>query len=214
VQAGFATLVQHPNKIICLGLNYATHIAEMGRPIPAYPTLFAKYDGAFIGASDDIHMSAVSDALDWIAFTGSSATGKHVHGLASADLRYLTLELGGKSPGIICADADLEAPAKGAAASFCLGTGQACVATSRILVQESVRQEFVDLLTKAMAAFTSGDLVEMVPAAVWCPVCKAEREIDEYYALRCPQCANPTANLVRGREFEVAYVELEVAAHR
>jgi hydrogenase nickel incorporation protein HypA/HybF len=56
-------------------------------------------------------------------------------------------------------------------------------------------------------------LVEMVPAAVWCPVCDAEREIDEFYALRCPQCANPTADLVRGREFDVAYVEVEVPDH-
>ncbi len=56
-------------------------------------------------------------------------------------------------------------------------------------------------------------LMEAVPAAVWCSVCEAEREIDEYYALRCPQCAAPTANLVRGREFEVAYVELDVPDH-
>ena len=65
-----ATLVPHPNKIICLGLNYATHIAEMGRPTPAYPTLFAKYDGSLIGARDDIHAPEVSDALDWEAELG------------------------------------------------------------------------------------------------------------------------------------------------
>lgn len=56
-------------------------------------------------------------------------------------------------------------------------------------------------------------LVETVSAAVWCPVCDAERAIDEYYALRCPQCASPTAHLVRGREFEVAYIELDVPDH-
>lgn len=68
--ADVATLVPHPNKIICLGLNYATHIAEMGRPTPTYPTLFAKYDGALIGPRDDIRSPAVSDQLDWEAELG------------------------------------------------------------------------------------------------------------------------------------------------
>ncbi|MHC3475207.1 fumarylacetoacetate hydrolase family protein [Streptomyces sp. 7R007] len=65
--ASLAPLVPHPNKIVCLGLNYATHIKEMGRPTPAHPTLFAKYDGSLIGAHDDIHMPPVSDDLDWEA---------------------------------------------------------------------------------------------------------------------------------------------------
>jgi acylpyruvate hydrolase len=65
--ASLAPVVPHPNKIICLGLNYATHIAEMGRPTPAHPTLFAKYDGALLGARDPIHAPAVSDQLDWEA---------------------------------------------------------------------------------------------------------------------------------------------------
>lgn len=64
------TLVPHPNKIICLGLNYATHIAEMGRPTPEYPTLFAKFDGALIGGQDPIQMPQVSEQLDWEAELG------------------------------------------------------------------------------------------------------------------------------------------------
>ncbi|MFF7986887.1 fumarylacetoacetate hydrolase family protein [Streptomyces sp. NPDC007901] len=66
-EASLAPLVPHPNKIICLGLNYATHIKEMSRPTPAHPTLFAKYDGSLIGAHDDIHMPPVSNDLDWEA---------------------------------------------------------------------------------------------------------------------------------------------------
>ncbi|WP_328902826.1 fumarylacetoacetate hydrolase family protein [Streptomyces sp. NBC_00441] len=62
-----APVVPHPNKIICLGLNYATHIAEMGRGTPEYPTLFAKYDGALIGAYDAIELPGVSDRVDWEA---------------------------------------------------------------------------------------------------------------------------------------------------
>ncbi|MFJ2241248.1 fumarylacetoacetate hydrolase family protein [Streptomyces sp. NPDC087859] len=68
--ASLAPVVPHPNKIVCLGLNYATHIKEMGRPTPAHPTLFAKYDGSLVGAHDDIHMPPVSDDLDWEAELG------------------------------------------------------------------------------------------------------------------------------------------------
>ncbi|WP_030434810.1 fumarylacetoacetate hydrolase family protein [Actinoplanes subtropicus] len=78
--ASLAPVVPHPNKIICLGLNYATHIAEMGRPTPEYPTLFAKYDGALVGARDPIHAPAVSDQLDWEAELGVviGRPGRHV----------------------------------------------------------------------------------------------------------------------------------------
>lgn len=65
--AALAPVVPHPNKIVCLGLNYATHIKEMGRPTPAHPTLFAKYDGSLVGPRDDIHTPPVSDDLDWEA---------------------------------------------------------------------------------------------------------------------------------------------------
>ncbi|CAN5478126.1 hydrogenase maturation nickel metallochaperone HypA [soil metagenome] len=56
-------------------------------------------------------------------------------------------------------------------------------------------------------------VLEPVPAAVWCPGCDREVEIDEYYALRCPECDRPTADLVRGRELEIAYVEVEEPEH-
>ena len=68
--AEFAPLVPHPNKIICLGLNYASHIREMGRDTPRYPTLFAKYDGSLIGPHDPIILPSVSDRVDWEAELG------------------------------------------------------------------------------------------------------------------------------------------------
>lgn len=68
--ADLAPVTPHPNKIICLGLNYRSHVEEIGRPIPEFPTLFAKFDGSLIGAHDDIHMPSVSDHLDWEAELG------------------------------------------------------------------------------------------------------------------------------------------------
>ncbi|PRX97303.1 fumarylacetoacetate hydrolase family protein [Allonocardiopsis opalescens] len=65
--ADHAPLVPRPEKIICVGLNYRAHILEMGRELPDFPTLFAKYAPALIGAEDDIELPAVSEAVDWEA---------------------------------------------------------------------------------------------------------------------------------------------------
>ena len=65
--ADFAPVVTAPGKILCVGLNYRGHILEMGRELPAYPTLFAKYAEALIGASDPILLPPESEAADWEA---------------------------------------------------------------------------------------------------------------------------------------------------
>jgi len=54
----YAPVVPRPGKIICVGLNYRSHIIEMGRDLPEYPTLFAKYPEALIGASDPLNPAA------------------------------------------------------------------------------------------------------------------------------------------------------------
>lgn len=66
-QADFAPVTPAPGKIICVGLNYRTHITEMGRELPEYPTLFAKYPEALIGAHDDIVLPPEDDQYDWEA---------------------------------------------------------------------------------------------------------------------------------------------------
>jgi acylpyruvate hydrolase len=66
----YAPLVPNPEKIVCVGLNYRHHILEMGRELPAHPTLFAKYARSLIGAYDDIVLPAASEAVDWEAELG------------------------------------------------------------------------------------------------------------------------------------------------
>jgi len=61
----YAPVVPRPGKIICVGLNYRSHISEMGRQLPKYPTLFAKYPEALIGAFDPLTLPAESDQVDW-----------------------------------------------------------------------------------------------------------------------------------------------------
>ncbi len=63
----FAPVVPRPGKVLCVGLNYRTHILEMGRDLPEHPTLFAKFAEALIGAADDIALAPESDAVDWEA---------------------------------------------------------------------------------------------------------------------------------------------------
>ncbi len=63
--ADFAPLIPRPGKIFCVGLNYRTHILEMGRELPSYPTLFAKFADALVGARDPIALAPESEAIDW-----------------------------------------------------------------------------------------------------------------------------------------------------
>lgn len=66
-QAGLAPVIPRPGKIVCVGLNYAKHITEMGRDLPEFPTLFAKYPEALIGPEDEIVIPPESTAVDWEA---------------------------------------------------------------------------------------------------------------------------------------------------
>ncbi|HEX2051433.1 MAG TPA: fumarylacetoacetate hydrolase family protein [Actinomycetota bacterium] len=65
--ARFAPPVLRPSKIVCIGHNYRTHIEEMGRSVPDYPTLFAKFARALVGARDPILLPPESEAMDWEA---------------------------------------------------------------------------------------------------------------------------------------------------
>lgn len=63
----YAPVIPRPQKIICVGLNYRAHILETGLPVPQYPTLFAKFASALIGAFDDIELSVAAAQWDWEA---------------------------------------------------------------------------------------------------------------------------------------------------
>jgi acylpyruvate hydrolase len=65
--ADLAPLVRRPGKIFCVGLNYRTHILEMGRDLPEHPTLFAKFADALVGPTDPIALDPASAAADWEA---------------------------------------------------------------------------------------------------------------------------------------------------
>ena len=106
-------------------------------------------------------------AVRKVVFTGSSAVGTQVMAGCAAQVKRVTLELGGKSANIVFEDADLEAAAAGAPGAVFDNAGQDCCARSRILVHRSVADRFMELLEPAVKAFTVGrpdeDGVQMGP---------------------------------------------------
>jgi acyl-CoA reductase-like NAD-dependent aldehyde dehydrogenase len=92
-----------------------------------------------------------------IAFTGSTEVGRAIAAGASATIKRVTLELGGKSPNLVFADADLEAAAAAAPGAVFGNAGQDCCARSRILVQASVLERFMELMEPAVSAIRVGD---------------------------------------------------------
>ncbi|WP_218063282.1 aldehyde dehydrogenase [Arthrobacter sp. SDTb3-6] len=92
-----------------------------------------------------------------IGFTGSDATGRLIGAQAAAGLKRCTLELGGKSPNIVFADADLDAAVNGVVSGIFAATGQTCIAGSRLLVEESIHDDFVDRLVRLARRARIGD---------------------------------------------------------
>jgi phenylacetaldehyde dehydrogenase len=95
--------------------------------------------------------------VDKVAFTGSTEVGKKIAAGASKNLKKVSLELGGKAPNIIFADADLDAAIAGAALAGYFNEGQCCVNGSRLYVQRSVFDQVIDGVAAAARAITVGD---------------------------------------------------------
>ncbi|MEZ7004303.1 aldehyde dehydrogenase [Streptomyces sp. AD55] len=100
---------------------------------------------------------AAHRGVDKVAFTGSTATGAKVAQAAVANINKVTLELGGKSPQIVFPDADLDAAANGVVAGVFAATGQTCMAGSRLIVHESVKDELVAKVVERAEAIKQGD---------------------------------------------------------
>jgi aldehyde dehydrogenase (NAD+) len=95
--------------------------------------------------------------IDKIAFTGDTSTGKAIMRSAADTLKRITLELGGKSPNIVLADADIEGAIRGATIGIFYGKGEVCAAGSRLLVDRSIKSEFIDKLAARTRKMAPGD---------------------------------------------------------
>jgi aldehyde dehydrogenase (NAD+) len=103
---------------------------------------------------------AAHPGVDKIAFTGSHTAGQEIVRASAVNLKRLTLELGGKSPDIVFADADLDNAVPGAAMGIFANSGQVCSAGSRLFVQRDIYEEFLERLTAFSAQLVVGDALD------------------------------------------------------
>jgi aldehyde dehydrogenase (NAD+) len=95
--------------------------------------------------------------IDKIAFTGDTATGRDIMRGSAGTLKRITLELGGKSPNIVFPDADLDAAVRGATTGIFYGKGEVCAAGSRLLVDRSIKAEFIGKVAARAKKMAPGD---------------------------------------------------------
>jgi acyl-CoA reductase-like NAD-dependent aldehyde dehydrogenase len=145
------TVVHKPAEISSLSaLLFAEICAEAGLPEGVFNVVTGP--GRVVGEALVRH-----PGVDKIAFTGSTPVGQGVMAAAAETVKPVTLELGGKSPNIVFADADLKAASRGALAGIFYNKGEVCAAGSRLLVERGVYEEMIDLLEKAAAKWVQGD---------------------------------------------------------
>jgi acyl-CoA reductase-like NAD-dependent aldehyde dehydrogenase len=131
-------------------LDLATVLHDAGVPDGVYNVVTG-------GGGDVGNALAEHPGVDKVAFTGSTEVGRQVMTAASSNMKKISLELGGKSPNIVYADANIDQAVKGAYWGIFLNTGQACQAGSRLLVQRAAHDEFVEKLQAMTAQSKVGD---------------------------------------------------------
>jgi aldehyde dehydrogenase (NAD+) len=154
VLATGCTMVLKPAEEAALSvLRLGELIGELDLPdgVVNIVTGFGETAGAALSAHPDV---------DKIAFTGSSATGQEIVRAAAGNLKRVSLELGGKSPDVIFADADIEAAVQGAGMGVFVNSGQVCCAGTRVFVERPIYDEFVDAVSKLANSLTVGNSLD------------------------------------------------------
>ncbi len=151
--AGCTVVLKPAPETPLTALAMAEIMRDAGFPAGAFNVVPG--DGPTAGAALVRHPD-----VDKIAFTGSTAVGKQVMREAAETVKRVTLELGGKSPNIIFADADLQAAVKGAQNGIFYGKGEVCAAGSRLLVERTVHDQVVEQLAARAARLVPGDPME------------------------------------------------------
>lgn len=152
--AAGCTVVSKPSEFTSAStLELVALFAQAGFP-PGVVNVVTGF-GADVGEALVVHPDVAH-----IGFTGGDAAGRRIYAQAAAHLKTVTLELGGKSPNIVFEDADLDEALKGVVAGIFAATGQSCNAGSRLLVQETIHDEFVRRLVGFAEEAKLGDPVD------------------------------------------------------
>ena len=163
--AGCTIVLKPAEEASLTPLRLGEFLQELGIPrgVVNIVTGVGEIAGAALSAHPDV---------DKIAFTGSTETGRRVVQAASGNLKRVSLELGGKSPDVVFADADVDAAVPGVAMGMFANTGQVCCAGTRIFVQRPIYDEFLDRLASFVAQLKVGNSLD--PSTEIGPVVSAE----------------------------------------
>lgn len=129
-------------------IELSEHVEEIPKGVLTYIT----GPGSIVGTE-----LVKNSKVDMIAFTGETSTGKQIMRLASENLKKLSLELGGKSPNIVFSDADMDKVMFNALTGAFVASGQVCFAGTRIIVEENVHQQFVEVFKQKAESMVVGN---------------------------------------------------------
>ena len=149
LMAGNVVLVKHASNVPQCALAFEGLLSDAGAPPGVYTNLFV--------SKDQIGRIIDDDRVRGVALTGSEGAGAVVAARAGKNLKKTTLELGGSDAFIVLDDADLEKAVKHAVSGRMGNAGQACTASKRIIVVESLADRFLERFQAAMAGFKPGD---------------------------------------------------------
>ena len=145
------TIIAKPASNTSLSLlKFAEYARECGLPAGVLNVIPGR--GSVVGNAMVDH-----PGIDAIAFTGSAEVGRDLMARASKTLKKVSLELGGKSPNIVLADADLDAASRGALNAIFYGKGEVCAAGSRLLVEDSVHDALMEKVVERAGKMVAAD---------------------------------------------------------
>jgi acyl-CoA reductase-like NAD-dependent aldehyde dehydrogenase len=151
--AGNAVVLKPASLTPLTALRFAELCQEAGLPEGVFNVV--------TGPGSKVGMALVRHpGVDKIAFTGSTEVGKQIMREAAGTLKRVSLELGGKSPNIVFADADTEAAVKGAMTGIFYNKGEVCAAGSRLFLEERIHDEFMAKLTDRVKGLKVGDPID------------------------------------------------------
>lgn len=151
ILAAGCTVVLKPSEMTSTtSLIFADILTEAGLPNGVYNVVTGT--GPVVGEAMSNHLD-----IDMISFTGSTAVGERVLEASKSNLKKVGLELGGKNPQVVFADANLDDAVDGVAFGLCFNAGQCCVSGSRLIVEASVAEEFKTKLIEKLSKVKIGD---------------------------------------------------------
>ena len=153
--APLAGAISAGNTVVIKPSNYSSHTSDVIEKM--IKSVFNEEYIAVVKGGREENQDLLNQKFDYIFFTGSTSVGKIVMEKAAKNLTPISLELGGKSPTIVTKDADIDLSAKRIVFGKLINVGQTCVAPDYVLIDETVKDKFIEKLKKYIEVFYGDD---------------------------------------------------------